>query len=457
MNKIADIVAQVVMKYDISNEEAEKFVTLMFDVIGECIDRDKLVKVKGLGTFKLTSVSQRESVNVNTGERILLDSRNKISFTPDATLRDRVNSPFAQFETVLLNDGVDFSEIDNDVEISDVAEERLEPAMDEEVKVDTENLEPIAADKPEEHVERVASDASGNAKMSDYELPADIEVQPNDENLSQNKDMEENLLNVDSDEQAKAPVSNNVADGNSEAIAKVINELENMKQQMFKVKDENFAVKNENRKIKNANLAMGVKLKKRKQEIYSLLAVIAFLLVVIVGGFYYFHKSVSMHELQLNTLRADYAALSQRLAADKDNNVSDDIAPSKKEVAKSKPAAKAPVAEQKSAPAPVAKKETTPVVKKEATPVVKKETAQAKPTPAKPSKYDSDPRIRTGAYNIVGVASTVTVRKGQTLASISRQYLGPGMECYMEALNKKELVEGDKVKIPKLELKKKAK
>ena len=111
MNKMSDLAATLVDKYGLNQKDAEHFVASMFDVINDGLQSaDRMVKVKGLGTFKLTSVSPRESVDVNTGERIVIDGRDKISFTPETALRDRVNQPFSQFETVVLNDGVNFSD-----------------------------------------------------------------------------------------------------------------------------------------------------------------------------------------------------------------------------------------------------------------------------------------------------------------------------------------------------------
>ena len=91
---------------------ARSFVSTMFDVVRVALERDKLVKVKGLGTFKLIEVSARESVNVNSGERMLIGSYGKITFTPDSIMKEIVNKPFSQFETVVLNDGVEFDDIE---------------------------------------------------------------------------------------------------------------------------------------------------------------------------------------------------------------------------------------------------------------------------------------------------------------------------------------------------------
>ena len=117
MAKVNDFARELSEKYGLSLGDASDFVSAMFDVVKEELDgADSSVKIKGFGTFKVSAVGARASVDVNTGERIIIDGRNKISFTPEVLLRDRVNRPFVQFETVVLNDGVDFSEIDEESE-----------------------------------------------------------------------------------------------------------------------------------------------------------------------------------------------------------------------------------------------------------------------------------------------------------------------------------------------------
>lgn len=112
MSKITDLASLLAEKHGISHKEAEMFVSLLFDIAKDALHAQKQVKIKGLGTFKLTSVSSRESIDVNTGQRILIEGRDKVSFTPDAAMKNLVNRPFAQFETVILKDDVDFTDID---------------------------------------------------------------------------------------------------------------------------------------------------------------------------------------------------------------------------------------------------------------------------------------------------------------------------------------------------------
>ncbi|PDP60037.1 HU family DNA-binding protein [Prevotella intermedia] len=137
---IADAVAK---KHKITVKEAEKFVSAIFDVVNEGLKTDKLVKVKGLGTFKVQAVKPRESVNVNTGERVLIEGHEKVSFTPDATMKELVNKPFAQFETVVLNEGVDFADIESKSDDEEKAEntDEIVVSAEEIVASDEEKIE----------------------------------------------------------------------------------------------------------------------------------------------------------------------------------------------------------------------------------------------------------------------------------------------------------------------------
>ena len=107
---IQDIAKVLSDRKGLSKNDASNFVNEMFDVIQQALERDMVVKVKGFGTFKIIDVDPRESVNVNTGERVLIEGHNKITFIPDQLLKEIVNKPFSQFETVVLNEGVDFAE-----------------------------------------------------------------------------------------------------------------------------------------------------------------------------------------------------------------------------------------------------------------------------------------------------------------------------------------------------------
>ena len=159
-------------KYGLSRQDAETFVSTLFDVISEGLHNDKSVKVRGLGTFKLVDVRERESVNVNTGERVTIDSHSKISFTPDPVLRDIVNKPFAQFDTVVLNEGVDLGELDK-------AGDYIENEFSEKEQPESES------DARKDKVEPASAEDTTNEDEIDQELKAE----PGDANIPQNEDV----------------------------------------------------------------------------------------------------------------------------------------------------------------------------------------------------------------------------------------------------------------------------
>ena len=134
----ADIAKIVAKKRKITDKNAESFLVDMFDVIHEGLHADKQVKVKGLGTFKITAVKSRESVNVNTGERVVIEGHSKVSFTPETSMKERVNKPFAQFETVMVNDHVDVAKLEA---VEDVTPDKEETGAEE---------VPVKAEKPTE-------------------------------------------------------------------------------------------------------------------------------------------------------------------------------------------------------------------------------------------------------------------------------------------------------------------
>lgn len=152
---IADAVAK---KHKITVKEAEKFVSSMFDVMNEGLKTDKLVKVKGLGTFKVQAVKPRESVNVNTGERVLIEGHDKVSFTPDTTMKELVNKPFALFETVVLNDGVDFADLESKPDDEEKKEKSDETVVSDEEKKETKEAitTEISDEKPSEEMPQLS-------------------------------------------------------------------------------------------------------------------------------------------------------------------------------------------------------------------------------------------------------------------------------------------------------------
>ena len=404
MTNMKDIARCLVDKHGLKVADAEHFIALMIDVINEGVQRERQVKIKGLGTFKLTSVSSRESVDVNTGERIVIEGRDKISFTPDNAMKELVNRPFSQFETVVVNEGV---------ELEDEFEEQLEESTPVEEK--TESVEEKTVEKVDNpHEERVEAVAVVS------ELPA--------ETVSVEEDIQENNVQ----DAVSEPVVSEV-----EKVEFVQGTVETATDTVVKDKVETPETSSEKEvepvigrtdmqedTVQDIEDVAMVNTPHKSPYIKLLVASLVALFVVLVGTICYLFMELYQRNDRIESLMTEVGTLQIELLK---KDYSTLRGPSKV----MKPVA---VAEK---PAPVVEK---PVPSKEENP------------------YDelnnSDARVRTGAYRIVGVKQVVKVQAGQTLASISRQHLGPGMECYLEVMNKeKVLKKGDRVKIPELELK----
>ena len=404
MTNMKDIARCLVDKHGLKVADTEHFIALMIDVINEGVQRERQVKIKGLGTFKLTSVSSRESVDVNTGERIVIEGRDKISFTPDNAMKELVNRPFSQFETVVVNEGV---------ELEDEFEEQLEESTPVEEK--TESVEEKTVEKVDNrHEERVEAVAVVS------ELPA--------ETVSLEADIQEN----------------NVQDAVSEPVVSEVEKVEFVQGTVETATDNVVEDKVETPEtssekevepvigrtdmqedtVQDAEDVATVNTPHKSPYMKLLVSSLVALFVVLVGTICYLFMELYQRNDRIESLMTEVGTLQIELLK---KDYSTLRGPSKA----MKPVA---VAEK---PVPVAEK---PVLSKEENP------------------YDelnnSDARVRTGAYRIVGVKQVVKVQAGQTLASISRQHLGPGMECYLEVMDKeKVLKKGDRVKIPELELK----
>ena len=502
-------------RYALPEADADKFVAQMFDVLLKAVEQEGVVKVKGLGTFKLTPVGARESVDVNTGERIVIDSRNKITFVPDVVLRDRVNSPFAQFETVVLNDGVEFSSLDEKPKAEEEAEENDEnetaeenEAAEEEETADEENDAPAEDKAPAEgsiKEEAPAEDkapADGSIKEeapAEDKAPADGSIKeeaPTPIHVVADKltdasdklssassklsDVSDKLSSAserlsDSSKQLST-ASSQAADGSgNKQLRDALSIANDLRKQVFDMKQQSFVYTNENRKLKNANFVLTKRVRRMRLWLWVLALCVVMLLATIGAGCFYLASEPTPIMLQE---RSAFEPEQDSLDATKDQTAPTDAsqatapqgtAPQGSTLSKpaNAPSAAAPQASapQGSSNAPSEPKTAKPAANRPA-PAAKPSAAAHGPSAqpkgsrqatAQPSSYNSDPRVRTGAYRITGVAQVVVARRGQTLASISRAHLGEGMECYVEALNGKEVTEGTKVKIPKLELKKKSK
>lgn len=434
MTNIKDLARFLVEKHGIKLADAELFIALMTEIINEGVHRERQVKIKGLGTFKLTSVSSRESIDVNTGERIVIEGRDKLSFAPDNAMKELVNQPFSQFETIVVNDGVELEdEYKEQVEETAPAEEKkeiVEKKAVEEIELPREEpVEPIA----------VVSEMSAETMSVKEEMQED-KVQ---ETIS-----ETNVSEVEQIETAQETIetaSDNVAKAEEETLE---SSPEKEDEPMIAGTDsrENDIEDTEN--ITTANTP--------HKSSYMKPLVVGFvaLFVVLIGTIcFMFMKLCQQNEqiytfkmevqtLQLELLKKQYSTMKGCSKVMKPVAVVEKPAPAEK-----KPT---PVTEK---PTPVTEKSTSDVERPTS---VAEKSVSSKEEDAYEALNKSDARVRTGAYRIVGVKQVIKVKRGQTLSSISRLYLGPGMECYIEVMNKnKELKEGDRVKIPELKRKRK--
>lgn len=458
MIKITDLANVLEEQHHLSKSEAEFFIPLLVDVLTTGLKADKQVKIKGLGTFKVTSVNARESVDVNTGERIIIEGREKISFTPEPVLRDKVNSPFEQFETVTVSDDADFSEIDEryqqlEEQENDDNSETLEPVLPTEEKQ-------VEAEKQDDYQENPSPEQSHEtAATVNEEVLNEDDAESLSVNLIEDGVREQEVIEVTPIEETPVVDDQPIQEeGNVTEATDIISQSpmkENEEKEALELAELNEL--NEKNQQLRANLA-------RTQRNQKLLigAVCALLLVACLGG-YYIGKQFAVRDNRIEHLMAELHDVKQ--AAQETENVAGVQGESTSEnaAANSEGQGNTSAANQREQSTEQSDNGVQDEKKaKDATAKVASESAKRdqshQNSQTMASKYDSDPRVRTGAYVITGVAQTVTVRKGQTLTSISKTYLGPGMECYIEAVNeKKEVKEGDQVKIPALKLKKKSK
>lgn len=493
MSNIKDLAKIVADRYDMHQQDAEKFMDDMFSLIRSALINDEQVKIKGLGTFKVQTVKERASVNVNTGEKVMINSHDRISFTPDTTMRDSVNKPFAHFVTVPLNEGVVFDDMDDMSKVADSTEHKgrnlksdgydiLEHSAETTVTANTDTgvntdtgintgqedivetlsseLQPAASLKravQEDIVETVATpvDNASNVaaheaetaipKADQHERKAVMQMVQDDENRVDNSEQDEigndmpeqsaGKLNVMAIDTAEDSIS---GEENKEPAIVSLSEPEEYKTNDNQTEENTTAMSDE----KNLNPSVAED-NDHSFLISLLLGLAVFVVGVIVGR--------ATADITMQDVKA-YLGLKPEVKVHVIYKRLPAPSPEKKDSTAGKK--DVPTAENKKvAPAAVGKtdKKTIKVADTEKKPVEKK----AADKPMANENYNKDPRVRTGAYIITGVQQTVTAAEGETVASISKRYLGPGMECYVEALNGKTISAGQKVKIPALKLKKK--
>ena len=546
----------VASKRGLTQVEAERFIATMFDVAGAGIQEDKLLKMKWLGTFKITSVKDRESVDVNTGERILIEGRDKISFTPDNILKEIINKPFAQFETVVVNDGVDFSDIDEKFANMEREEEELQlqkeqECHDEEVVQEEQNAElpqkeelSQEEEQPREEVHsqeiELNGDLSQEAKKSQESL-LDAELQSQDDG-QKDELPQEKLLNAELQSQEggqKDELSQEVNTPISEEMVALSSELKNAEiseddipetseDNLSQTSDDTISKTEENgipeevgmlishlkendsaaeeiERVEEAKVNEEAEVPKaaeahvektpaetkvvvsqsnvenKKQPEYGetldedeayasdrhhlvipkyVVALVCVVFVALLGGLCWFAFTYGKMQARQEQMEMQLKAIKPQPQPKPKPTV---VAPvdTAKSVASSDDKTDAENALANGAQANNEQTDHAQLAMKKKAKQDSIRMAQANNAvkmAEKASVYLNDPRIRTGAYRIVGVEKTVTAKSGQTLAGLSKLYLGPGMECYMQAINGcSEIKPGQKVKIPKLELKRKGK
>ena len=479
MAKVTDFAVELSKRYEIKPEEASAFIGLMFEVLMDELDApDKQVKIKGLGTFKVTSVGARASVDVNTGERIILEGRNKISFTPEVLLRDRVNRPFVQFETVVLNDGVDFSDIDREFEENSkqvVEEDAKDEAIEENGDEDTEE-ETLEPDSVESETEESETTVEPETVDRETEAPEPT-IEP--ETVDQETEKPETTVEpetVDQETEDYEPVEPETVDSDVLEADTDNSELNTDNSQLetgnSKQETDNSEVESDEPGLESL---VSVGCKQRNPRLMYWLSTASFVLLVCIGiGMYFLYRQIEEKNMAIEQLqsRLTVHAATVKDADNKPKSVPVDTVQKKQseeQLASAETKETKVLSNEKAVAAGKAESSVKPELSDKAGSASKsavsvKDKAADKKTPASdssrptvtaPSDYNYDVRIRTGAYIIVGTDRVVTVKSGQTLASISKANLGPGMECYVEVYNnRKQVKAGDKIKIPKLKLKK---
>lgn len=503
----------VASKRGLTQAEAERFIATMFEVAGDGIQEDKLLKMKWLGTFKITSVKDRESVDVNTGERILIEGRDKISFTPDNILKEIVNKPFAQFETVVVNDGIDFFDIDEKFANMEREEEELQlqkeqECHDEEVVQEEQNAEqPQNEDlsqeeeQPQESLLDAELQSQEGGQKDELSQEANTPISEETVALSselKNAEISEDNISVTSEDNISQTsddtISKTEENGIPEEVGMLISHLKENKSEAEEIEwVEEAKVKEEAEVPKAAEayveetpaeakvVVSQTNVENKKQPEYDetldedeayasdrhhlvipkyVVALVSVVFVALLGGLCWFAFIYGKMQARQEQMEMQLKAIKPQPQP------------------KPKPTVVAPVDTAKSVASSDDKTDAENVLANGAQAnneqtdhaqlAMKKKAKQdsirmaqannAVKMAEKASVYLNDPRIRTGAYRIVGVEKTVTAKSGQTLAGLSKLYLGPGMECYMQAINGcSEIKPGQKVKIPKLKLKRKGK
>ena len=469
-------------KSGLSQVEAELFIRKMFDVCNQGLEADKQVKIKWLGTFKVQATKDRESINVNTGERFTIEGRDKLTFTPDNILKEIVNKPFAQFETVVVNDGVDFDEIDEkfgEEQAEDAPSEVIDFLDEEEAATPNPDVVVIESEKKEEKededelskqiaLEQAKLEKLKQAKLEQERIQKEkLEKEKQEQERLEQERLEQEKLEQERLEQEKLEQERL----KQEKLEQERLEQEKLEQERLELAKQQQALK---ATVEPAVPATNETEEEDEESSNShhivipryLVVAVCLIVVALIGGMGWFAFNYGQMTAQRDHLAMQLSQYHQAPAKKAPANAV--AAPLSQEqklrqkaiedsIRMAKTAEAVKLAEQSDEASDKAENAKQDEAKAKAKAAAKDEEKVASKTESS-AHYDKDVRVRTGAYRIVGVAQTVTVGAGQTLEQISNRYLGSGMECYVEALNGTSTVKaGQKIKIPKLELKKKKK
>ena len=425
---ITQLATILVKKNGISNDEALKFVTAIFDIVKEGLETDKLVKIKGFGTFKIIDVDPRESVNVNTGERVLINGHQKITFTPDSVMKEMVNRPFAQFETVVLNDGVDFSDIDKLSNINENIDkqEETQEELQEIIQEEEEKKEEGEKEERKEEVHDITPQESSN----------NDDVVRNQTTISPTKELAETSTKETAEETSEKQIEELAEKPIEETAEKLIEEpAEKLIEEQAEELIEDFD------KEENSHNFTTI-----------LLSIASCLLLMAASAYigYLYGIEEGRHQEKTSQISKYSTYLDKQNEELRTKRLVEEAKAATKEAEKTKNDTTKQTAKDN-------KTDTTTNNKPKENNKTKEDNNDDNF-----SKYDTmDARVRTGAYVIVGIDKYIIVREGQTVGKIAKALLGPGMSCYIEVLNgvteNEPLKEGTKIKIPKLRHKKAAK
>ena len=441
------ITSALAKQHNLSADDAAAFVDAFFDIISSELKNGNQVKIKGLGTFKVQAVKPRESVNINTGERVLIEGHDKISFTPDTVMKELVNKPFSQFETVVINDGVDTEELER-VPSEDSSDEVKSELVDDATTKNTSEEKQLAEEERTE-VEDTKEETNNSSSvkedavietednLNEKNLPIDVIEEPTTEENEAIFDSEEKPSKFEEKKEEKQEVAkevdakvDSIVESKVDAIVepkveeetievevKSVQSVPNTSEEQEESSNENNIAKKE---LSNSSEPSHIPededtdVESSENGILKKVALVAFIVIICLGIFL-------------------WARMSSTNSKKKTKEVAEQVNTSE---------------EHSSLGTQTVSADTTSVTKVHKT-SEKKETAKVDSFIA----LNRDPRIRYGAYNIIGIDRIVVLKKGETMEKYSRKTLGADMVGYFQVLNQRKTMQaGDTMKVPKVEL-----